>query len=70
MNARGDPAGQDQKAVLEFLGDQKRKCKRIDTHASIVFLEDDRGLKVKRAVRLSFLAYSSSTSAPQPAPEI
>ena len=54
-----DAAGQDQKTVLEFLGGEKRKCKRIDTHASIVFLEKDRVLKVKRAVRLPFLDYST-----------
>ena len=54
-----DAAGNDQKAVLEFLGSEKRKCKRVDTHASIVFLEKDRVLKVKRAVRLPFLDYST-----------
>jgi hypothetical protein len=48
MNA----SGQIQEAVLAFLGDEDRKCKRIDTHASIVFLEQDRVLKLKRAVRM------------------
>lgn len=33
--------------------------KRIDTHASIVFLGNDRALKIKRAVRLPFLDYST-----------
>jgi len=33
--------------------------KRIDTHASVVFLADDRVLKIKRAVRLPFLDYST-----------
>src|SRR5579871_7074708 len=48
-----------QDAVLAFLGREDRKCSRIDTHASIVFLEGDRVLKVKRAVRLPFLDYST-----------
>ena len=51
--------GQVQEAVLAFLGSEGRKCSRIDTHASIVFLEKDRVLKVKRAVRLPFLDYST-----------
>jgi aminoglycoside phosphotransferase family enzyme/predicted kinase len=50
---------QAQDAVLAFLGREDRKCSRIDTHASIVFLEKDRVLKVKRAVRLPFLDYST-----------
>src|SRR5262249_32985726 len=33
--------------------------KRVDTHASIVFLERDRVLKIKRAVRLPYLDYST-----------
>src|SRR5579871_3071119 len=59
MNATQKGAAQDQEAVLAFLGSEARKCKRIDTHASIVFLEKDRVLKVKRAVRLPFLDYST-----------
>ena len=35
------------------------RAKRIDTHASAVFLGGDRVLKVKRAVRLPFLDYST-----------
>jgi len=49
----------DQAAVLTFLGSHSSAVKRIDTHASIVFLEPDRVLKIKRAVRLQFLDYSS-----------
>ena len=48
-----------QEAVLAFLGHEHRNCKRVDTHASIVFLGKDRVLKVKRAVRLPFLDYST-----------
>jgi uncharacterized protein len=33
--------------------------KRIDTHASVVFLGNDRVFKIKRAVRLPFLDYST-----------
>jgi aminoglycoside phosphotransferase family enzyme/predicted kinase len=51
----------DQNAVLDFLGSGIRAgtTKRVDTHASIVFLESDRVLKIKRAVRLPFLDYST-----------
>ena len=37
--------------------------RRIDTHASVVFLGGDRALKIKRAVRLPFLDYSTLESA-------
>jgi aminoglycoside phosphotransferase family enzyme/predicted kinase len=47
----------DQEEVLAFLG--RGGVRRIDTHASIVFLEQNRVLKVKRAVRLPFLDYST-----------
>ena len=46
-----------QEAVLAFLSTSADK--RIDTHASIVFLERDHVLKIKRAVRLPFLDYST-----------
>ncbi len=36
-----------------------RKVTRIDTHASSVFLIGDRALKLKRAVRFSYLDYST-----------
>jgi aminoglycoside phosphotransferase family enzyme/predicted kinase len=51
----------DQEAVLVFLGRGIREgtTKRVDTHASIVFLEPDRVLKIKRAVRLPFLNFST-----------
>jgi hypothetical protein len=50
-----------QEAALAFLDRnvRKGKAKRIDTHASILFLEPDRVLKIKRAVRLPFLDYST-----------
>ena len=49
--------------VLEFLEKSgfgpEEGGKRIDTHASVVFLGGDRALKIKRAVRLPFLDYST-----------
>ncbi|MGB8398395.1 AAA family ATPase [Bradyrhizobium sp.] len=49
----------DQSAVLRFLADAEPGAQRIDTHASIVFLGKERVLKIKRAVRLPFLDYST-----------
>lgn len=68
MTARSpaDIAGTDgdlQRQVLDFLDGSSfgpaRGGKRIDTHASVVFLGADRALKIKRAVRLPFLDYST-----------
>ena len=48
-----DPESQLQGRVLEFLENSSfgpaKGGKRIDTHASVVFLGEDRVLKVKRA---------------------
>ena len=53
----------DQQRVLDFLDGSSfgaaKGGKRIDTHASMVFLGSDRALKIKRAVRLPFLDYST-----------
>lgn len=52
----------DQRRVLDFLGSRfgaAKGGKRIDTHASMIFLGGDRALKIKRAVRLPFLDYST-----------
>ncbi|MGJ4994600.1 AAA family ATPase [Bradyrhizobium sp. HKCCYLS3077] len=51
----------DQDPVFSFLGDTRRfpEVRRIDTHAASVFLAGDRALKVKRAIRLPFLDYST-----------
>lgn len=52
-----------QQQVLHFLDGSSfgpaQGGKRIDTHASMVFLGVDRALKIKRAVRLPFLDYST-----------
>ena len=49
--------------MLQFLGAPathgNHEVRRIDTHANVVFLAGDRALKVKRAVRLPFLDYST-----------
>ncbi|GLH77471.1 DNA-binding protein [Bradyrhizobium sp. SSBR45G] len=51
----------DQDLVFAFLCDLHRHpdVRRIDTHAASVFLIGDRALKIKRAVRLPFLDYST-----------
>jgi aminoglycoside phosphotransferase family enzyme/predicted kinase len=50
-----------QESVFAFLTDPATHphVHRIDTHAASVFLEGDRALKIKRAVRFSFLDYST-----------
>lgn len=50
---------QDQERALAFLAGHDPDCKRVDTHISIVFLGKDRVLKVKRAVQLPFLDFST-----------
>jgi len=54
---------QDQAAVIAFLADPATHggaaVERIDTHASIVFLAGDRAFKLKRAVRFTYLDYST-----------
>jgi aminoglycoside phosphotransferase family enzyme/predicted kinase len=62
-----DPAGvaeaDTQARVLDFLDRSRFGAanggKRIDTHCSVVFLGGERALKVKRAIRLPFLDYST-----------
>jgi len=52
-----------QDRVLDFLERSgfgpAGRAKRIDTHASVIFLGGERALKIKRAVRLPFLDYST-----------
>ena len=50
-----------QTAVLSFLagGRPNLAVQRIDTHCSIIFLEPSRALKVKRAVKLPYLDFST-----------
>ena len=52
-----------QQAVIDFLSDPANfdgtPIKRIDTHAASVFLVGDRAHKIKRAVRFSFLDFST-----------
>jgi uncharacterized protein len=50
-----------QEQVFAFLTDPAThpNVRRIDTHAASVFLEGDRALKIKRAVRFPYLDYST-----------
>jgi aminoglycoside phosphotransferase family enzyme/predicted kinase len=50
-----------QESVFAFLTDPAMHplVRRIDTHAASVFLEGERALKIKRAVRFPFLDYST-----------
>jgi aminoglycoside phosphotransferase family enzyme/predicted kinase len=50
-----------QESVFAFLSDRATHplVHRIDTHAASVFLEGDRALKIKRAVRFPYLDYST-----------
>lgn len=52
-----------QTEVTSFLGDAATHgglpVTRIDTHAAIVFLSGDRALKIKRAIKLPFLDFST-----------
>jgi uncharacterized protein len=59
-------ADMDQESVIEFLshgtayGRPDGSVERIDTHASVVFLIGDRAYKLKRAIRFSYLDYSTA----------
>ena len=62
MLSPSDPT--DQLAVIAFLGNPTAygidgPVERIDTHAAIIFLADDRAYKLKRAVRYSYLDFST-----------
>ncbi|MEL6965296.1 MAG: hypothetical protein AAFO01_21285, partial [Pseudomonadota bacterium] len=58
-------APSDQEEVITFLnqglayGRPGRPVEQIDTHAAIIFLIDERAYKLKRAIRYSFLDFSS-----------
>ena len=62
MGARNDT---NQNEVIAFLGErssyspQPDVVERIDTHGAIVFLAGDRALKMKRAVKLAYLDFST-----------
>ena len=58
-------AGADQEKTVAFLSEGRAfglpdlEVERIDTHAAIVFLVGDRAYKLKRAIRYSFLDFST-----------
>jgi aminoglycoside phosphotransferase family enzyme/predicted kinase len=57
----------DQREVVSFLSDGVTygmpglRVERIETHISMIFLVGDRAFKLKRAVRFSYLDYSTTT---------
>src|ERR1700692_1817112 len=61
MTASSSAASSMQERVFAFLADPATHphVDRIDTHAASVFLEGDRALKIKRAVRFPYLDYST-----------
>jgi aminoglycoside phosphotransferase family enzyme/predicted kinase len=61
VTGQADERNGDQAAALAFMDERVRSgtAKRVDTHISAVFLEPDRVLKIKRAIRLPFLDYST-----------
>jgi len=61
MTSPATDEGRVQEDVFAFLGDPKAHpdTQRIDTHAASVFLQGDRALKIKHAVRFPFLDYST-----------
>lgn len=61
MTASTPPAPLTQDDVFAFLTDPATHphVQRIDTHAASVFLEGDRALKIKRAIRFPYLDYST-----------
>src|SRR6266480_5218891 len=61
MTTSAVPHSRMQERVFAFLTDPATHphVHRIDTHAASVFLEGDRALKIKRAVRFPYLDYST-----------
>jgi hypothetical protein len=58
------PGSGDQHDVIEFLSDPAsygcdERIERIDTHAAMIFLAGDRAYKLKRAIRLPYLDFST-----------
>ncbi|MBS0247653.1 MAG: AAA family ATPase [Proteobacteria bacterium] len=49
----------DQQPVFDFLASREPNVTRIDTHAASVFLAGDHVLKVKRAVKFTFLDFTT-----------
>src|SRR6516165_12236871 len=66
LSVAGGFALDDQREVISFLSDGASygmpglSVERIETHISIVFLVGDRAFKLKRAIRLSYLDYTTT----------
>ena len=63
LNAKQDVRAAGQEEVVAFLSRSEtfggQAVEIVETHASIIFLAGDRAFKLKRAVRYSFLDYST-----------
>jgi uncharacterized protein len=61
MTASSSTASSTQERVFAFLTDPATHphVDRIDTHGASIFLEGDRALKIKRAIRFPYLDYST-----------
>jgi aminoglycoside phosphotransferase family enzyme/predicted kinase len=50
---------EDQSEVIAFLEKRLAPARKIDTHGAVVFLSDDRGYKLKRAVKFPYMDFST-----------
>ncbi len=66
MRAAGDAKPDDQRETIAFLGRASSygagidRVERIETHVSLIFLAGDRAYKLKRAVKLPYLDFSTA----------
>ena len=66
MAAWGGPPPDDQRAVIAFLGRPSsygpgvERVEIVETHVSLIFLAGDRAYKLKRAVKLPYLDFSTA----------
>ena len=66
MRSSGNPKADNQREIIAFLGrpssygPRVERVERIETHVSLVFLAGDRAYKLKRAVKLPYLDFSSA----------
>jgi aminoglycoside phosphotransferase family enzyme/predicted kinase len=51
---------EDQSEVIDFLTTHLKPDRRIDTHGAVVFLTEERGYKLKRAVKFPYMDFSTA----------
>jgi len=51
---------EDQSKVIDFLTSRLAPERRIDTHGAVVFLTEERGYKLKRAVKFPYMDFSTA----------